>query len=583
MKIDKTPGGIYQEVQKDIDYKTAQGFVKKWTESTDFVEGKQWPPPTEKTKYMPRPVINICDQTVENKRSNILSQELKMRFRPKEMIDDSEDDNKIAQDFTDMAENTWEDLNQARLNEEMTNDAIIVGSGIIHYYYDANYTAGVQLPHVGRICGEIIDPMDIVLGNNQLKAYELQKQPFIILRKREDFKDVQEESKEYGDDWDKIQPDKEADEDEKYRNAKTQSENSREVTTFTKYYIEKGELNWVKVTKDAVVRKPKKFAPVVKLEDGTVQYEPFKLYPLVMTVFKRNKKCTYGRGFIQDIIPNQKALNWNLGMMLLSVQDNAWPKLLVQHGALEQQITNVPGEVLTVKSMNGADGVKYLQPPNFSQAPMQLAQNMLEMTRSVVGVTETSTGEQLGANMSAAAIIALQNQAQKPNDAYMKDIVQTMKDVGKIWEGFYKSFYNLPRPIKGKDEQGNPITKVFNGEDGRGMEFDLIVDVGPASVYSESLVVNMLDSYAQRQWIDKYQHAEYMPDSVMPQGLKEQFKKEQETIKEQQEAQQQATEALSPEEQAHLQQNPQIMQQAMQEVGGGANGQMPAMPRQING
>lgn len=575
MKIDTSPGGIYQEYTNDLDWKTTQGFVKQWTECTDFVEGKQWPSATEKTKYMPRPVINICDQTVENKRSNILSQQLKMRFRPKEMVDENESDNEIAQDFTDMAENTWDDLNQARLNEEMTNDAIIVGAGILHYYYDADYLEQTKSAKtVGKLCGETIDPMDISFGNNQLKYYELQNQPFIILRKREDYRDVQQKAMQYGDDADKIEPDKESDSDEKYTNAKIKSDNSTDVTTYTKYFKKNGQVYWTKVVKQAIVIKPRPLAPI--------NTDTIDLYPIAMAVFKRKKKCTYGRGFIQDIIPNQKAINWNYGMMLLATQDNAWPKLLIKQGALDQQITNVPGEILTDRFMGG-DGIKYLQPPNFSSAPMQLAQNIMETTKSVIGVSETSTGEQIGANMSAAAIIALQNQAQKPNDGYMKVIVNTMKDIGKIWEQFYKCFYNFDRPIKGKDEDGQPITKIFNGEKGRGVVMDLVVDVGPASVYSESLVVNMLDNYAQRGWIDKYTHAENMPDSVMPQGLKEQLKKEQEAMKQQQEmkmqaqaqqaqaqqaqaqqdmANQQSTDImnqLSPEEQQHLQENPQIL------------------------
>jgi hypothetical protein len=198
----------------------------------------------------------------------------------------------------------------------------------------------------------------------------------------------------------------------------------------------------------------------------------------------------------------------------------------------------------------------------------------MDLTRNVVGVSEVSTGESIGANMAASAIIALQNQAQKPNDGYMQIVVQSIKQVGEIWEQFYKCFYTIDRPIKGKDEEGNPVAKVFNGEKGRGIEFDLIVDVGPSSMFSESLQVSTLDNYADRQWIDKYQHAKHMPTAVLPQGLREEFEKEQEAMKLAQEQQQMQAQQqqqvmgeadnimsqLTPEEQMAVQNDPSLLE-----------------------
>jgi hypothetical protein len=260
---------------------------------------------------------------------------------------------------------------------------------------------------------------------------------------------------------------------------------------------------------------------------------------------------------------------------LLSIQQTAWPKIIAKVGALTQQITNVPGEVLEDNSPQGTgDGFKYMQMPNTPSTVPALMQTLMDLTRNVVGVSEVSTGESIGANMAASAIIALQNQAQKPNDGYMQIVVQSIKQVGEIWEQFYKCFYTIDRPIKGKDEEGNPVAKVFNGEKGRGIEFDLIVDVGPSSMFSESLQVSTLDNYADRQWIDKYQHAKHMPTAVLPQGLREEFEKEQEAMKLAQEQQQMQAQQqqqvmgeadnimsqLTPEEQMAVQNDPSLLE-----------------------
>ena len=562
MKIKTEPASIYQEYLNDIDYKTTMGFVKDWVTYTNFIEGKQWPPPTEDTKYMPRPVINICDQTQENKRSNILSQQLKMNFRVKELPVGNEEQatqiEQVAQDFTDMAEATWYDIQQDVLLKEEVNDTIALGTGFIHYFFNNDFQGGTYTKYIGKMDGEVIDPMDVILGNNQLKPYQLQKQPWIIIKRRKDFNGVVKTAKKRGKDADKIEADRHQDADEQYDSAKAESKNSKEVTTFTKYYMEKGEVHWTEVTKNAVVVKPIRLSPTEECK--------FTKYPADMLGFKRRRKCAYYRSFIEDIIPNQKSLNWGIGMQLLAVQQTAWPKMIAKVNALQQAVTNTPGEILTDHGQPGIDGFKYMQMPNTPATAPALTQTLLEMTRSVTGVTEVSTGEQIGANMAASAIIALQNQAQRPNEDYMNDVVSAVKRHGEIWEQFYKCFYTLPRTIKAKDEEGNDTFKEFDGTTGRDIEFDLQVDVGPSSVYSESLQVSILEKMKESKDINKYQFVKYMPKTTIPQGLKEDFEREEIQVKEEQEtlAQQQGQvdeimNQLTPEEKQAVQADPSLL------------------------
>lgn len=555
MKIKTDPGSIYQEWLNDIDYKTAMGFIKSWQEFTKFKEGKQWPPPTEETKYMPRPVINICDQTIENKRSNILSQNLKLQFSLKEQ---NEGGDEIASDFTDMAHKAWYDMDQDTLTEEAVDDVLTLGAGCLHYFWDNTIKGGTINPWIGRMDGEVIDPMDVTLGNNQLRPYETQKQPFILLKRRRDVNETVERAKANGKDFELIKADTYNSVDEKYESAKVESKNSTEVTTWTKYFRKNGEVYWTEVTKEATVQKETRLSPMEECK--------FILYPVEIIGFKRRRKCAYYRSFLEDIIPNQKSLNWGLGMQLLSVQQTAWPKIIAKVDALQQAVTNTPGEIL-VDHAQGGDGIKYMQTPSNSQTAPQLMQTLMDMTRSVTGVTDVSTGEQIGANMAAAAIIALQNQAQKPNDGYMRTVIASMKRVGEIMEQFFKCFYNMDRTIKGEDEDGNEASKVFNGVKANGIEFDLMVDVGPASTYSESLQVSILDLYAERQWIDKYQHAKYMPKNTLSQGLREELEKEQEEMKLAEEQQMQQTSqvdtlmaGLTPEERAAVEADPTLLE-----------------------
>ena len=294
-------------------------------------------------------------------------------------------------------------------------------------------------------------------------------------------------------------------------------------------------------------------------------------------VFKPKKKCSFGRAVVEDIINNQRALNFNIAMLLYSVQQTAWPKILTKVGALAGQvITNDPGEVLTDNfGSPGIDGIKYMQPPNFSTMPILLTDKILELMRQVTGTTEVNAGEVLGANMAASAIVALQNQAKKPNERYVKILQRSIKNIGRIWEEFYKCHYNLPRPVTATDKDGNEYTKTFTGSDYANMGFGLTVDVGAGSIFDESLQVGTIEKMYERDHITKYQYIRYLPNNAVTTELRQDFEKEEEQMQQQQEMQgqqqiiDQALAELSPEQLAQLESNPELMDEFVNEIMGG--------------
>ena len=59
-------------------------------------EGKQWPDSTEKTKNLPRPVINILKMMCRNKKSAVASSPVKLHYT----TDDLESDTTLFDQFT---------------------------------------------------------------------------------------------------------------------------------------------------------------------------------------------------------------------------------------------------------------------------------------------------------------------------------------------------------------------------------------------------------------------------------------------------------------------------------------------------
>lgn len=536
---------IWQEYEDGLTYQKQMGFSENFPNFERFKQGDQWPRATERTKSLPRPVFNVVRLFVSNKKSNVLSQNIDMVYSP---IENDEMLNEFAlqgaADYTDYAKNLWYELDQDNLNDDIVEDAATNGSGIVHYYWDKSIKGTGEIPFVGALRGETIDALNIFFGNPQVT--DIQKQPWIIISSREQWRDVVEMAKEEGLsklEIDLIRPDDDTT-DEGYDAAQYELDGSKKVTVLTKYFKDNtGEVFFSKVVHNvAIIDKrsltPKPYNVTDQSTDSllggeyTVYPKKITLYPIVIFQWNKRKKCIFGNGEVEAIIPNQKAINFNIAMMLLSVQDNAWPKMLVKPGALRQTVTNKPGEILTDYFSSG-DGVKFMQPPNFNYMAINLVDKILDLSRTTSGVTEVATGESLGANMSASAIIALQNQAKVPIDNIQKRFYRSIKEIGKIWESFFKTYYNTPRNIVTEDMNGNNITRTFNGEDYAGIEFKLKIDVGAGSTYSEALSIATLDKLYDTQAITLDQYIDLVPETVMP--FKGRLKKMREGIVQQQE------------------------------------------------
>lgn len=535
----KTSEVIWKEYQEGLSFQKSMGFNTKFPEYERFKQGDQWPKATERTKALPRPVFNIVEMFVTNKKSSVLNQNIKMVFSSAEVgnnsnISDEEKNliNEGAQMYTDYAYNLWNELDQDALNDMCVEDAATNGTGFIHYYWDTTVKGGELAPYIGSLRGESIDALNIFVSNPQ--EADIQKQRWIIISSRMELKSALEIAEKSGipKKYTELIQSDEDNEAEGYDTATKEQDGSEKITVLTKYYRkDDGLVYFMKAVKGCVIQEETCLTPadystmgiaeetksgiVLEEEKPKPNFKGITRYPIAVFTWQRRKKCMWGYGEVEGIIPNQKAINFNVGMMLLSVQDNSWPKLIVKPGALRQSVTNMPGEILTDHYTSG-DGVKYMQPPNFNYMAISLVDKVLELSRSTSGVTEVATGEQLGANMAASAIIALQNQAKVPIDNIQRRFYKTIKDVGRIWEEFFKTYYSLPRLITVDETDGTQSAKSFMGTNYTNVEFKLKIDVGASSTYSESLGMATLDKMYDKGDISVDDYIELAPSNVMP-------------------------------------------------------------------
>jgi hypothetical protein len=308
-----------------------------------------------------------------------------------------------------------------------------------------------------------------------------------------------------------------------------------------------------------------------------------KLYPLEVMQWKRRKKSIYGVGDTEGLIPNQKSINFLIAMQIKSVQDTGWPRMLVKKEYIQQKPTNTPGEILFDNSPPGSWGAQYMMPGTISGHAQQLVDNIMSYTKEVAGANENALGEQTSRDLNATAITMLQKAAGIPIESIKRRFYQSMENIGRIWEEFWKVKYNTDRVVTLKNDESEPYSTIFNGSAHQDTEMSLKIDIGPGSSYSETLMMSSLDKLFDSQQITLEQYLKYAPRNVIPfkDRLLKDVQQQQQMDQENEQLFQQHLQSLTPEEQqafasAQPEQQQQIKDQFLQSL----NQQQPQMPQQ---
>lgn len=508
---------LWDDYQNGLSYQASSGLSKKLPEFVRFYEGKQWAAPTKNTRNLPRPVVNIIKMICRSKKSAITAAPVRIIYR-------AEDETVDVEKFNNFAAYIQKEIGQEGLDKKAIDDGVKKGSYFFHYYWDSEAKGKDGIKEGGLRC-EVIDPLSIFFSNPT--ELDEQKQKWILIASREDVESVRAKCDSDVDPGLIV-----ADEtDNKY--GVIEQEGNKLCTVLTRYFRKNGEVYCEKATKTVIINKPFSLAPDIAAAGRELGFEEDApnnslpdnhaetlvpegvrayLYPVVVGNYEIRENSIYGLGEVEGIIPNQKAINFNLAMMLLNAQEIAWGKYIVLPNALRGQvISNEPGQVLTDYSNTGT-GIRKMSEQTMQSQPLQLIDSIMSMTRNVTGANEVMSGEVLGSNMSGAAIAQLQSQAQQPIED-LKDAFWLVKEKqGKVLAQFFKLYYeqkefSYEETAVKRDTQGNPVlnklgqpeeeevqfTDVFNSSEYAGVEFSVVVEATSGTKASTAGDINALD------------------------------------------------------------------------------------------
>ena len=147
---------------------------------------------------------------------------------------------------------------------------------------------------------------------------------------------------------------------------------------------------------------------------------------------------------------------------------------------------------------------------------MGRSEKVLALSRDNNGVGQVTTGDTDRMDLAASAIIAMQNQARTPIREIQRRFWRVMEDGGGIWLDFFRCYCTTPRPVASECGGRCEASRSFTGSDYAGIEFEMLIDVGASSEFSEALSQATLDRLLDKGYITVEQYVELSGANVVP-------------------------------------------------------------------
>ncbi len=392
------------------------------------------------------------------------------------------------------------------LRADVLRNAYITGTGILYTYWDEHIRTGLYAderrtaPITGDIACEVLDVENVYFGDPSVE--DLQTQPFIVIAARRTVAELRRMAKQYGrsrDEIASIRPDR----DEFTPSGEPTSEQKATVLTkLYKQYDENGEVHvyGVQVCRGVTIR--------------GVWDLGLRLYPLCMFRWDTAADQVYGISEVTHLIPNQIAINRMLTASVWAMLMQGMPTLLVNGDVVQQPVTNDPGQVVRVFG-NGEDmqnAMRYVDPPHFSAAISSEIESLIHHTLAQSGANAVSLGDVTPDNTSA--IVAVREAAMLPIQTVRTRFHAFCEEVARLWAEFWITGYGR-RALTVRDEWGVWYLP-FDGDRYRELLLRVKIDVGAATVWSESQSIVTLDNLLERGVITPEQYLMRLPHGIVP-------------------------------------------------------------------
>ncbi len=481
-----TAAQIWNQYEQDRHYKNNLNLYEKVKQQENFFIGNQWE--GVKAPDLPKPVINVVKRVTNYLISVLIVDNIGISFRgytPNDM-DNMEQSNEsrlledvLPKEIERILENT-KFRSKTRL---WLKNAAVSGGACSYSRFDLSKENGEKgQPTKGEIETEIVPITNLHLGNT-LSA-EIEQQPYIIISK---FVPTKELKKQYAEKAEEITAD-----GDDYDMMPQEQEN--DVTTVLIYMRKINGKVYVTTSCRKVILEDEK--------DTGLQ-----LYPVAFFNWENVSNQCHGVGVVEEIIPNQIAINKLWAMAILYQQNNAFPKVFFDKTKIEKWDNRVGAVIGTIGNPNEAMASSF-RAHDMSAQVINLVERTIGFTKEFMGANDAVLGNINPQNTSA--LIQLQKASAAPLELQRLAFYQFIEDHIRILVEIIKNKYGY-RYVQNDDE----VTAV----DFSRLEYNsnINVEIGASSSWSETAQIQTMDNLFQKGIIqDAKLYVDSIPEKLLP-------------------------------------------------------------------
>ena len=523
----------------------------------EFFAGNQWLhlAQTPAMQKLPKPTFNIIKRVASLFVASLTASNTSIRFdelsyyagEPLSGGQVGRENVNGAAIATAEVENLLEKFKMDYRIREALFDGAQTGDYCAHFYWNPEAVpyGGAFGPYKGAIEMELVDGINVMFGNPNDPCVE--NQPYILIVGRDTTKNLEEEAKYHRTTDGEIQPDgdnlfqaaqggqielESGDKDGKTLFAYMYEKKTKEVVVEDEF----GKPVTRQVTTVHVTKATKTCTIFEDVDTGLSRY------PIAWGNWEKQKNQYHGRALVTGVIPNQIFINSMFAMVMRHLQLMGFPKT-VYNADLISQWTNEVGQAIAVRGLQPGQSVTQaacnLQPADMSNQIIQAIDKAVAYTKDCLGATDAQLGNVKPENTSA--LMVLQSSAEVPLENTRAGLYEWMEDIGAILLDMIGTYYGK-RPIVRDREfselvldpnTGMPVLNPMTGmmmtnkvirrvmvtydfTQFKNLWFNVRVDAGAATRYSEIAMVQTLDNLRRDGTLEVIDYLERIPDKLIP-------------------------------------------------------------------
>ena len=501
-KKEVTAEQVAVEYSKGCDFNGQINLYETVEANENFYIGKQWE--GVQANGLPTPVFNFIKRIILFVVASTATDNLKMNASPLSSTGAIAvgEVNRLTETINAQFESLFERNKMGKMTREFMRNAAVDGDACIYSWFDPDVETGQTAK--GAIKAEILENTRVIFGNPNER--DPQKQPYLLISKRELVEDVKEQAKENkGNSTDSIV------EDEDETNNRFDGMTDGKVTTVMRFWKEDGKVWAMKTAGKAIVRP--------KWDTG------MRLYPIVWMNWDYVQNCYHGQAAVTGLIPNQIFVNKMFAMSMISLMTTAYPKIVYDRTRIAKWDSGV-GKAIPVNGGDVTNVARAIDPATISPQVGEFINLAIGLTKEFMGATDAALGDTRPDNTSA--IIALQKASSVPMELTKQNFFQCIEDLGNIWldqmRAYYGTRYVDLKPTEEQKQQAamsgyilpdEPVPTPFDFSQLEQVPMSIKLDVGGSAYWSEIAQMNTLDNLLMQGKINIVDYLERVPNGYI--------------------------------------------------------------------